>query len=62
MGSFKNNKVKGLSSKNWQLQDIHGDVKYGIENIVNNTVTTVTHGAWWVREAVGGPPFKYMIF
>ena len=34
-------KMKGLRSTNWQLQNSHGDVKYSIGNIVNNIVITV---------------------
>ena len=41
--------VRGLRSTNWQLQNIHGDVKYSIGNIVSNIVMTV-YGARWVLE------------
>lgn len=37
-------RVEGLKSTNRCLQNSHGDVKYSIENIVNNMVTT-THGS-----------------
>lgn len=30
--------VKGLGSRNWQLQNHHGDVKCNIGNIANNIV------------------------
>ena len=34
-------KVKGLRSTNSQLENSHGDVKYGIRNIVNYIVITM---------------------
>ena len=34
-------KVKGLRSTNWMFQNSHGDVKYKMGNIVNNSVITV---------------------
>ena len=33
-------KEKRLKSTDWQLQNRHGDVKYDIGSIVNNTVLT----------------------
>ena len=33
-------KVKGLRSTNWLLQNSHGDVKHSVENIVNNIIIT----------------------
>ena len=33
--------VEGLRSTNWQLQNSHGDVKYRLGFIINNTVITV---------------------
>ena len=42
-------KVKGLRSTNWQLQNSQGDVKYCIENIVNNIVITM-YGSMQVLE------------
>ena len=39
-------KVKGLRSTDWQLQNSQVDVQYSIGIIANN-VTTM-HGAWWV--------------
>ena len=34
-------KVMGLNSMNWSLQNTHGDIKYSIENTVNNILITV---------------------
>ena len=34
---------------NWWLQNSHEDVKYGLGNVVNNTVVTM-YGAVWVLE------------
>ena len=45
-------KVKELRSTNWQLQNSHTDIKYNIENIVHNIVTTM-HGARWVLTISG---------
>ena len=45
-------KVKGLRSTDWWLQNCHGDIKNGIENIVNNIVITMS-GAIWVLEISG---------
>ena len=44
------NKVKGLSSTNWQLQNTHRDVNHIIGNIVNNMVITMD-GARWLFES-----------
>ena len=42
-----------LRSRNWQLQNTHGDVKYCVGNIVNDIVITM-YGARWVFEILGG--------
>ena len=34
-------KVKGLRSRDWQLQNSHGDVKSNMGNVVSNIVITV---------------------
>ena len=34
-------KVKEFRSRNWDLQDSHGDVKYTTGNIVNNILITI---------------------
>ena len=34
-------KGEGIRSTNWQSQNSHRDIKYSIENIVNDTVITV---------------------
>lgn len=34
-------KVKGLGSTTWQLQNNNWDVKYSIGKLVNNTVVTM---------------------
>ena len=44
--------MKRLRSTNWQLQNSPGDVKYSIENIVNNNVIT-RYGARWVLKISG---------
>ena len=44
-------KVKRLRSTKWQLQNSHGDVKYGVGNGVNIVVTM--YDARWVRELLG---------
>ena len=36
-------KVEGLSA-NWQIQNSHGDVKYGIGNRVTEEHVCITHG------------------
>lgn len=41
-------KVKGLRSTNWQLQNSHEDVKSSLQNIVNNIVIT-TDGVRSIR-------------
>ena len=40
-------KVKGFSSPDWQLQNRHGDVKFSISYIVNNTVITMDGARWY---------------
>ena len=35
-------KVKGLRSTDWPLQNSHGNVKYSIGNIINNSVITMS--------------------
>ena len=40
-------KVKGLRSTNWQLQNSHEDVKYSIGDRVNSIVITM-YGVKWV--------------
>ena len=40
-------KVKGLGSTNWLLQNSHRDVKYSIGNVVNNILITM-YGVSWV--------------
>ena len=55
-------KVKGLRSTDWELQNSHGDVKYSLGNIVNNIVITM-YGARWVLDLFGGPfckLYKYL--
>ena len=42
-------KAKRLRSTNWQLQNIHRDVKYHIRNTVNNIVITM-YGVRWVLD------------
>ena len=42
-------KVRSLRSIDWQLQNSHGDVKYSMGNIVNNTVITM-YGASKILE------------
>ena len=44
-------KVKGLRSISWLLQNSHGDVKYSIGNIVNNAI--VTYDVRWVGDLSG---------
>ena len=41
-------KMIGLGCTNWQLQNSHGDVKYSIGNIVDNTVI-ITYGVRWCK-------------
>ena len=54
-------KVKGLKSKDWWLQNSHRDIKYSIGNIVNDIVIT-TYGIRWVLEIFRGDHLvKYMI-
>lgn len=45
-------KVKGLRSTNWQLQNSPRDVKYRVGNIGSNSAVTVK-GARWVLELLG---------
>ena len=45
-------KVKGLRSTNQYLQTSHGDVQYGIGNIVNNIVITMC-AIRWVLDSFG---------
>ena len=45
-------KVKGLRSTNWLLRHSHGDVKYSLENIVNN-ILIIMHGVKWVLDLLG---------
>ena len=49
--------VKGLGSKDWQEQNSHGDVKYSIGNIVNNTVIT-RYGARGLLDLLRGSLYK----
>ena len=51
------NKVKGLKSTNWQLQNSQRDEKYNIRNIVSNSVIILI-GARWVLELLGGSLYK----
>ena len=44
-------KVTGLSTK-WHLQNRHGDAKFSIVNIVNNTVI-IMYDAMWVLYLLG---------
>ena len=37
-------KMKKLGSTNWLLQNTHGDVKYGMGNIVAKQHICMTHG------------------
>ena len=53
-------KVKGLGSTNWLLQNSPGDVKYSIGNIGNNIVRA-RNSARWVLEIWGERFVKYMI-
>ena len=46
-------KVKGLRSTNWQLQNRHRDTKRSIGNRVNNTVITM-YNARGVLHLLGG--------
>ena len=39
-------KVKRLRSANWLLENSHADVKYGIENIVNNIFALAGVAQW----------------
>ena len=41
--------VRGLRTTNMQLQNSHGDVKYGIENEVAKKLIHMTyvHEKWW---------------
>ena len=52
--------AKEQRSSNWWLQNGHGDVKYSIVTIVNNTVITM-YGAMWVLEILGNLFVKHMI-
>ena len=52
--------AKEQRSSNWWLQNGHGDVKYSIVTIVNNTVITM-YGARWVLEILGNLFVKHMI-
>ena len=45
-------KVKGLRSINWLLQNSHRDVKYSTGNIVSNSLITL-HGVRWVQDLSG---------
>lgn len=44
--------LKGLTSINWQLQNRHGDIKYSIGNIVNNSLIAM-YGVLWIRDLSG---------
>lgn len=44
--------LKGLTSINWQLQNRHGDIKYSIGNIVNNSLIAM-YGVLWIRDLTG---------
>ena len=46
------NKMKELRSTNRQLQNSHGDVKYSIENSVDNILITL-YGVRWVEDLSG---------
>ena len=52
-------KGKACRNTNWQLQNSHGDVKYSIENIVNNIVITVC-GARGVLDLSGEHFISYI--
>ena len=45
-------KVKGLSSTDWQLHSSHRDVKYSTENAVNSTLITM-YGFRWAPNLSG---------
>ena len=45
-------KVNELTTTNWQLQNIHGDVKYSIGNIVNNILIGM-YGIGWTLDLLG---------
>ena len=53
-------KVKGLRSTGWKLQNSHGDIKYGVGNIVSNIAITMRgpRGYW---EYQGAHLIKYVI-
>ena len=50
-------KVKEIRSKNWYVQNRHGEVKYNGRNMANNIVITM-YGARWVLEILGGTHCK----
>ena len=50
-------KVKGLRSTNWLLQNSHGDVRYSIGNTANDIVVTMCGGRWALGVS-GGPLCK----
>lgn len=45
--------VKGLRRTKWQLQNIRGDIKYGMGNIVNSIPVTIGWLCGVVRCKVG---------
>lgn len=52
--------TKGLGSTNWQLEQSHRNVKYSIENIVNNSQYIVNYSQYSQVGAtlIGGDCFK----
>ena len=51
-GGEMGEKVKGLRSTNWLLQNSYGYVKYSIGNIIDNSIVTI-HGVRWVQDLLG---------
>ena len=52
-------KMKGLTSTIWQLQNSHRDVKDSIGNVVNNIAMTM-YGVRWVPDLLGDHLVNYV--
>ena len=40
-----------VTNTNWELQNSHGDVKYSIENVVNNIVITMYEDGYYIYQS-----------
>ena len=48
---------EGIKKYKLVVTNSNGDVKYNIENVVNNSVITIMYGARWVVEIIWGNTF-----